>query len=98
MTSIIDLALEALPDSDHYKFIWDECTNEEQTYVKRVREQLLAYAGDDVGKLRWTLDNIYTIARREALKNDPRGRWGHVLRLCERVGCQGRGVLPDGTD
>ena len=45
--------------------------------------------------LQWTLDNIYTIARREAQKDDPRGRWGHVVRLCEQVGCQGRGVLRD---
>lgn len=54
---------------------------------------------EDVDKLRWTLDNIYTIARREARctgadpRADPRGRWGHVLRLCEAVGCQPRGVL-----
>ena len=48
----------------------------------------------DVGKLRWTLDNIYTIARREVSgRHDPRERWRHVLRLCEAVGCQGRGVL-----
>jgi hypothetical protein len=48
---------------------------------------------EDVGKLRWTLDNIYTVARREASREDPRARWGHVLRLCEAIGCQGRGVL-----
>jgi hypothetical protein len=50
----------------------------------------------DGGSLQgWVLDNIYTIARREAARDDPRGRWGHVLRLCEKVGCQGRGVLRD---
>ena len=43
--------------------------------------------------LQWTLDNIYTIARREAGKDDPRGRWGHIRRLCEVAGCQPRGVL-----
>ena len=46
-------------------------------------------------RLQWTLDNIYTIARREAGKDDPRGRWGHVVRLCEEAGCQPRGVLRD---
>lgn len=47
-------------------------------------------------KRQWTLDNIYTIARREALREyDPRGRWGHVMRLCEAIGCQPRGVLRD---
>ena len=45
--------------------------------------------------LQWTLDNVYTIARREANRDDPRGRWGHVLRLCEKAGCQGRGVFVD---
>jgi len=95
MKSLIDLALEALPDSDRYQYVWDECTGEEQEYVKRVREKLTAYAGEDVCKLRWTLDNIYTVARREAQRDDPRGRWGHVLRLCEAMGCQGRGVLKD---
>jgi hypothetical protein len=46
-------------------------------------------------ELRWVLDNVYTIARREAARDDPRGRWGHVLRLCEKVGCVSRvvGVL-----
>jgi hypothetical protein len=43
----------------------------------------------------WVLDNIYTIARREIRRGDERGSWGHVLRLCEKVGCQGRGVLRD---
>jgi hypothetical protein len=46
-------------------------------------------------RMRWTLDNIYTSARRELRKGDPRGMWGHVIRLCEKVGCQSRGVLRD---
>ena len=52
---------------------------------------------------RWTLDNIYTIARRELNRLQPYvipdtlaiERWGHVLRLCEKAGCQPRGVLRD---
>jgi hypothetical protein len=51
----------------------------------------------------WVLDNIFTIARREIvrleLKENPNlttlDRWRHVLRLCEKVGCKGRGVLRD---
>ncbi len=43
----------------------------------------------------WVLDNIYTIARRELRHGDPRGMWGHVIRLCEKTGCVGRGVLRD---
>lgn len=43
----------------------------------------------------WVLDNIYTIARRELRHGDPRGMWGHVIRLCEKTGCIGRGVLRD---
>lgn len=50
---------------------------------------------DDVRLLQWTLDNIFTIARRELRHGDPRDRWGHILRLCEEAGCQGRGVLRD---
>jgi hypothetical protein len=55
--------------------------------------------------LQWTLDNIYTIARREVRRLERAGaaeiesvsgdRWGHVLRLCESAGCQGCGVLRD---
>jgi hypothetical protein len=45
--------------------------------------------------LEWALDNIYTIARREARRGDPRSRWGHVIRLCEDAGCRPRGVLRD---
>lgn len=55
--------------------------------------------------LQWTLDNIYTIARRElnrierpghaSMMHDPHARWSHVVRLCEKAGCQGRGVLRD---
>lgn len=50
----------------------------------------------------WVLDNIYTIARRElrrleklAYTDEERDGWRHVIRLCEKVGCQGRGVLRD---
>lgn len=49
----------------------------------------------DSDTLQWTLDNIYTIARRELRHGDPRERWGHVIRLCEKAGCQSRGVLRD---
>lgn len=61
----------------------------------------LLRAQDD---LLWALDNVYTIARRElttARRNmgDERTRdmWGHVLRLCEKAGCQSRGVLRDSS-
>lgn len=54
------------------------------------------------GKAQWTLDNIYTLARRELRKmeqlsytDEERDGWRHVIRLCEAVGCQGRGVLRD---
>jgi hypothetical protein len=53
----------------------------------------------------WALDNIYTIGRRELRRLERAGaseiesvsgdRWGHVVRLCEQAGCQGRGVLRD---
>jgi hypothetical protein len=45
----------------------------------------------------WTLDNIYTIARRESQRHED-GKdarpdmWGHLIRLCEAVGCQARTV------
>lgn len=52
--------------------------------------------------LQWTLDNVYTIARRElrrlerlAYTDEERDGWRHVIRLCEKAGCQGRGVLRD---
>ena len=54
---------------------------------------------NSLDKVLWTLDNIYTIARRETAKEDAdkdsRGRWLGVLRLCEALGCQPRGVLKD---
>lgn len=50
-------------------------------------------------RLAWTLDNIYTIARRETARTvaDERAdrMFRHVLRLCEQVGCRPRGVLRD---
>ncbi len=45
----------------------------------------------------WTLDNVFTIARRE-LRRAEDGKplrlemWSHVLRLCEKAGCQERTV------
>jgi hypothetical protein len=59
----------------------------------------------DAKQLQWVLDNIFTIARRELRRLERAGaseiesvsgdRWGHVLRLCEQAGCEGRGVLRD---
>lgn len=43
----------------------------------------------------WVLDNIHTIARREVRRGDPRGMWGHIIRLCEKAGRKGRGILRD---
>lgn len=55
-------------------------------------------------KAQWTLDNIYTLARRESKRNNdgkmPRPEmWAHVLRLCEAMGCKERtvGILRDGA-
>jgi hypothetical protein len=48
-------------------------------------------------KVQWTLDNVFTVARREARRASD-GKplrpemWAHVLRLCEQVGCQERTV------
>jgi hypothetical protein len=60
---------------------------------------------EDNRRLRWVLDNVYTLARRELRRLERAGateiesvsgdRWGHVLRLCEQAGCQSRGVLRD---
>jgi hypothetical protein len=62
--------------------------------VKEAKARLAASEAErKVKDMQWTLDNIFTLARREVNKDDPYGRWGHVLRLCERVGCKGRGVL-----
>jgi len=65
-------------------------------------------AEKDRDVLQWTLDNVYTIARRELHRATRPGHeastsartvemWGHVVRLCEKAGCQGRtvGVLRD---
>lgn len=57
----------------------------------------------DAKSLEWTLDNIYTIARREIRRLDrlnagpvsAKEPWGHVLRLCEKAGRQPRDVLRD---
>lgn len=45
----------------------------------------------------WTLDNIYTLARRALKKTPDDEKWGHVLRLCEQPGCRAAGVLRDDT-
>lgn len=57
---------------------WNQANTEAQALIKAMQ---------------WTLDNIYTIARREANRVSPHPKWAHVLRLCEKVGCQPRGVL-----
>lgn len=71
-----------------------ECARcNEQRVVGAIDGRLLA----DVALLRWTLDNIYTVARREhrrveggkALRPE---MWAHVLRLCEKTGAQSRTV------
>lgn len=52
----------------------------------------------DVGKLRWTIDNIYTVARRESRHAEVSAHrlrpemWAHVMRLCEAVGAKARTV------
>lgn len=33
---------KALPDSEFYRWLWDECTNEEQDYVKDIRGRIMA--------------------------------------------------------
>ena len=56
-----------------------------------------ATTGADLDRIRWTLDNIYTVARRES-RRDKDGKslrpemWGHILRLCEAAGCRSRTV------
>jgi hypothetical protein len=65
-------------------------------YIIEHVELAAAEQREQLDKKQWTLDNIYTIARRHAQgKHDTQGRWGHILRLCEAVGCQPRGVLKD---
>jgi hypothetical protein len=64
---------------------------------------LLASQEDQIRELEWTLDNVYTLARRELRRPEQlnagpvsaKERWGHVLRLCEKAGCKPRGVLRD---
>lgn len=57
---------------------------------------------DEYDRVRWVLDNIYTIARRKlrrmetlAFTDEERDGWRHVIRLCEQMGCQPKGVLRD---
>jgi len=70
------------------------------TGMEAAREYIVEHLASS--PLQWTLDNIYTIARREVNRlhipmttERYQERWGHVLRLCEQAGCQGRGVLSD---
>lgn len=59
-------------------------------------QQITEKPRTDEEMLRWTLDNVYTIARRESVRGAERARhemWWHVLRLCEAAGCQSGGVL-----
>lgn len=53
------------------------------------------------------MDNCYTLARRELKRLAQEGyaaeslsveRWGHVLRICELVGCVSAGVLREASD
>jgi len=56
---------------------------------------------DDIKLLLWTIDNIYTIARRESRRTELRPEmWAHVIRLCEKVGAKSRtvGVLREKTN
>src|SRR6185436_10186562 len=67
----------------------------EPSELSALRTRLRAMEGAQDDKLLWTLDNVYTIARRELRRGDPREMWGHIIRLCEKVGCKPRGVLRD---
>ncbi len=95
----LDLALSALPDSETagpdgtgYKYAWDELVPAEQEWLKVVRSRIRTAQDTE----QWVIDNIYTIARREANRSGGDIKaWGHVLRLCEKVGCQPHGVLRD---
>ena len=65
-------------------------------------DRVLVWYRDRINAQQWTLDNIYTIARRKlrrletlAYTDEERDGWRHVIRLCEKAGCQGRGVLRD---
>lgn len=78
-------------DPDNARALLDEVVREQHLDTKQERDFL-----------RWTLDNIYTLARRElrrlerlAYTDEERDGWRHVIRLSEKAGCQGRGVLRD---
>lgn len=63
--------------------------------------------------MEWAADNCYTLARRELRRLDretvERGgtgmtpvsvamrTWQHIIRICERAGCQGQGVLREAS-
>ncbi len=40
LAKVAKLGVEALPDSESYKYCWDELSSEEQDKVKEVRTQL----------------------------------------------------------
>ena len=40
LAKVAKLGIEALPDSEAYKYCWDELSSEEQDKVKEVRTQL----------------------------------------------------------
>jgi hypothetical protein len=43
LRAALELAMSALPDSiDKYQWAWDECTSEEQEWVKSIRSQIAA--------------------------------------------------------
>ncbi len=76
---------------------------EDEDTIRLAAKHLLAFVGTKhpAEELRsWTLDNVFTIARREKKRVDSGWplrpeMWAHVLRLCEAAGCQSRGVLRD---
>lgn len=42
LRAAVALGIEALPDGERYRFVWDECQSDEQEYVKDVRAKLNA--------------------------------------------------------
>jgi hypothetical protein len=81
----------------------DEINRLEKAAWDANADRALVWYRDQRDQLQWTLDNVYTMARRELNRLEPYAtpdtlaieRWGHVLRLCEKAGCQSRGVLRD---
>lgn len=83
------------------KAAWDANVDHVLVWYRDQRDQ----REREMKHLRWALDNVFTLARRELRRLERAGateiesvsgdRWGHVLRLCEQAGCQSRGVLRD---